>query len=90
MSANAFTLLEADLTCPEVSKKLRIGPDKVRQLIISGELRAKNVASRSASRPRYRITREDLAAFERARAVVPATQQRARRATASRGKSYFG
>lgn len=57
------------LTPPQVAKRLRVSADKVLAWIRSGELRAVNVASPDAKRPRYRVTTEDLAYFENLRAV---------------------
>jgi len=55
------------LTPPQVAKQLGVSPDKVRGWIDKGELYATNVATGSGGRPRYRISEEDLAAFQRAR-----------------------
>ena len=50
-----------------------VSPSKVRDLIASGQLRAINLARDPNGRPRYSISREDIAAFEQAREARPAT-----------------
>ena len=62
---------EQKLTPPEVARLFRVDVHKVLTWIRNGELRAVNVAARLGGRPRYRIDREDLAAFERRRQVQP-------------------
>jgi hypothetical protein len=61
--------------------------------IRTGELRAINLAASRSNRPRYVIDRDDLAAFERARAVVPdageSTTRRLRRRAAGNVKEFF-
>lgn len=60
------------LTPPEVARLFRVSNSKVLTWIRNGELRAVNVATRMGGfRPRYRIDREDIAAFERWRQVIP-------------------
>jgi excisionase family DNA binding protein len=55
------------LTPPKVAKQLGVSPDKILDWIRKGELNATNVATGSGGRPRYRISEEDLSAFQRAR-----------------------
>ena len=57
------------LTPPQVAKRLRVSPDKVLAWIRSSELRAVNVATRDSTRPRYRVTINDLKAFEERRST---------------------
>ena len=57
------------LTPPQVAKQLGVSPDKVLDWIRKGELSATNVAAGSG-RPRYRISAEDLAKFQRTRQNV--------------------
>lgn len=54
-------------------------PETVIAWIRSGELPAVNFARRGASRPRYRIHRDELAAFLRRRTVSPPTKPAPRR-----------
>jgi len=72
------------LTPPELARRWGIGGDKVLTWIRNGELRAINVATRLASRPRYLIDERDVVAFESARAVIAKPtirRQRKRRST---------
>ncbi|MBP7937822.1 MAG: helix-turn-helix domain-containing protein [Phycisphaerae bacterium] len=66
------------LTPPEVARIFRVDAKKVISWIRSGELRAVNVATRIDGRPRYVIDREDIAAFELRRQVVPPAPRRRR------------
>lgn len=53
-------------------RRYGINASKVGQLIKAGELKAVNVALKRSGRPRWRITPEALADFERSRSAVPA------------------
>lgn len=57
------------LTPPAVARRYGVKPERVIAWIRSGELRAINVANRSATRPRFRIDPADLALFEESRRV---------------------
>jgi hypothetical protein len=57
-----------------IATRYGISPDKVLAWIHSGELRAINIAKTRASRPRWVISTDDLAAFERSRECVPHTR----------------
>jgi len=70
---------------PEVAKKLRVSPDKVRAWIERGELAAFNVADRVGGRPRWRIEPEALAEFQRRRASLTNNRRRQRRETEQAG-----
>jgi excisionase family DNA binding protein len=61
------------LTPPEVARLLRVSPEKVYGWIRRGELRAVNVGN--CSRPRYRVSRDNLEAFLAAREVQPPPQR---------------
>jgi hypothetical protein len=50
-----------------VAKRYRVGEDKVRAWIKNGEISAINTADRRCGRPRYVVTPEALAEFERCR-----------------------
>ncbi len=56
------------MTPPAVAKQLAVAAETVIAWIRSGELRGFNVGS-GAHKPRYRISREALAAFIRGRQV---------------------
>jgi excisionase family DNA binding protein len=55
------------LTPPEVAAELRSKASTVIRWVVTGELRAANLARSLAGRPRYRIARADLDAFLAAR-----------------------
>ena len=59
------------LTVADVARRFRVGPDKVRSWIARGELAAVNTASVLCGKPRWVVTPEALAAFERGRAGGP-------------------
>ena len=63
--------LSTGLTTREVARRYRIGEDNVRGLIARGELRAINTAAVLCGRPRWVVTAEQLAEFERRRASGP-------------------
>lgn len=75
------------LTPPELAKRWRIKPDRVLVLIRSGELRAFDVASRGARRPRFRIPPDAIIEFENRRngKVEQAPQRRRRKPTEEPG-----
>jgi excisionase family DNA binding protein len=58
------------LSPPEIADRFGVDPAKVVGWIRKGELRAVNVGN-GPSRPRYRISPADLAAFEAGRAAGP-------------------
>lgn len=69
-------------TPPEVGSRFRVEAAKVRGWIESGQLAAINVATKGATRPRYRISEHALEAFLAGRAVAkpaPAARQRRRK-----------
>ena len=53
------------------AQRLGVSPTKVVGFILSGELKASNMASRRDGRPRYLIDESDIERFERSREVVP-------------------
>jgi excisionase family DNA binding protein len=71
----------AMLTPPQVAKQLGVSPDKVRGWISSGELHATDVAAVGSRRPRNRISKENLAEFQKKRqnATPPPKPPRRRR-----------
>lgn len=72
------------LTVPEIARMLGVNQSKVLAWIAADELRALNVASTRATRPRWRIDPGDLAAFEASRANTSNTTTPATRSTRSR------
>jgi excisionase family DNA binding protein len=74
---------DCGLTPREVAKFLRVSPDRVRQWIQVGELRALNTATSRIGKPRFIILPEHLREFQRRREVspppkpVPRTKRRA-------------
>jgi excisionase family DNA binding protein len=71
--------VSSTLTLPEVAERYGVTVRTTLSWIAQGELKAINVArSRNAMKPRWRITKEALEAFELARTNSP-TQPRKRR-----------
>ena len=73
------------LTPPEVAKQLRCRASQVLTWIRSGQLKAANLSK--GSRPRYRVTPDDLAAFLKSRQPEP-PKARARRAISNKPKRF--
>lgn len=71
------------ITPPQLAREWGIDSDKVLAWIRSGELRAVNAATRPGGVPRYLIDRDDVRAFEAARAVTAPAPSRPRRKRAS-------
>jgi hypothetical protein len=59
------------LTVADVAVRYRVSPDKVRVWIARGELPAVNTAAALCGKPRWVVTPDALAAFERRRAGGP-------------------
>ena len=71
---------EAGYTVADLAVRYRVGEDKVRKWIVSGEIDAVNTASVLCGRPRYVVTAESLEQFERRRKVAtPAPKAQRRR-----------
>ncbi len=70
---------DAYLTPPVVARRYGVSVDKVLAWIHRGELAALNLADRLGGRPRWRISPEALAAFERSRSATPPPAQAPRR-----------
>ena len=85
--ANHITTPEATcrgLTVRDVAERYRVGEDKVRTWIRSGQLRAINTAAAKCAKPRFVIPPDALAEFEQRRsAAQPAKQPRRRRKAAA-------
>jgi transposase len=67
------------LTVRDVAHRYRVGEDKVRTWIASGELAAVNTASAICGRPRWVVLPDHLAAFEQRRSSAPAPMPARRR-----------
>lgn len=78
-------------TVADVARRYRVGEDKVRCWIRKGELVAINTATALCGKPRWVISAESLAAFERRRkGGPPPEQQRPRRRRRQAGEvDYF-
>lgn len=59
------------LTVRDVARRYRVSPDKVRAWIARGELAAINTATVLCGKPRWVVTQDALAAFEKRRAGGP-------------------
>jgi excisionase family DNA binding protein len=77
-----LTGVSRGLTVAEVARRYRVSPDKVRGWIKRGELPAINTADTKCGKPRFVITPEALAEFERSRqaATPPKPVKRRKRA----------
>jgi excisionase family DNA binding protein len=62
---------ERGLTPREVAAYLRISADRVRAMILRGEISAINTAPNRCGKPRYVVLAEHLRAFVAARQVKP-------------------
>ena len=69
------------ITPPELARRYGVHVYKILSFIRSGELAALNLATRRSGRPRWKITPEAIAAFERSRSssAPPARTPRHRR-----------
>ena len=67
------------MTPRELARLLRISPDRVRAMIVAGELGAVNTAPVRCGRPRFVVLRHHLAKWEEGRkAVQPKASKRRR------------
>jgi hypothetical protein len=66
-------------TTADLARRFRVSEDRIRTWIKSGELRALNTSARLCGRPRFIVTPEALAEFERRRGVSPPKPRRRRR-----------
>jgi transposase len=73
----------------DVCRRYKVGIDKVMGWIRRGELKAINVATALCGKPRWVVTPEGLAEFERLRAGGPPKKQRKRRRPDSDYKDYY-
>ncbi len=73
--------IAAGYTVADLAKRYRVSPDKVRAWIRRAELRAVNTADRRCARPRFVVSPEALAEFERGRqaATPPKPAKRKKR-----------
>jgi transposase len=70
------------LTVPDMARRYRMSRDRVRDMIRRGELRAIDTARARCGKPRWVVTPEALAEWERRRAAGPQPRpQRRRRRT---------
>jgi len=67
------------MTPVQVAERYGVSPDKVRSRIASGELQAIDVSTRRGGRPRWVVTPEALAAWERQRVARPTQRPQRRR-----------
>jgi hypothetical protein len=59
------------MTTRELSRFLRVGRDRVRRWIASGQLQAVNLADYPSARAKYVVLPEHLAAFLKGRSAAP-------------------
>ena len=68
---------------PQLAKRFGVKPSKIVRFIRAGELRAIDLAAAGSKRPRFRISPEAVAEFERRRSAAPLPRPiRRRRPTA--------
>ena len=70
MPANPLAAFTRGLVVEDVARRLRVSPDKVRVWIKRGELAAVNTADTVCGKPRFVVTPESLAEFERLRSAA--------------------
>ena len=76
-------------TPPAVARRLGVAPEKVLQLIRTGEIVAHDLATRRGGRPRWRISDEALDAFLESRRSQPTLPRRKMRKPPTAIKQYF-
>jgi excisionase family DNA binding protein len=59
------------MTVPELAHYLRIGQDRIRTMIRSGQLQAIDTSGARCARPRWVVLPHQLAAWEQAHAAAP-------------------
>ena len=64
----------AGLTVRDLARRYRVGEDKIRGWIRCGEMRAVNTATALCGRPRWVVSPDALAEFERRRVSGPIPQ----------------
>ena len=74
-----MTATASYITPPALARQYGVKPDKILRWISLGELTAVNVAERVGGRPRWRISLESIADFERRRAAVKPAKRRRRK-----------
>jgi hypothetical protein len=70
---------ERGYSIADLSRRWKIGSDKIRSFLRRGELIGIKVASDPAGRPQWRITQASVEAFERRRSSAPAPKPARRR-----------
>lgn len=76
-------------TTSDVSKRYRVGEDTVRLWIKTGKLKAINTRDARCGRPRYVVTPEALAEFERSREAATPTAPKPKRQKKTTGTDYY-
>jgi hypothetical protein len=82
-------ILSHGLTVADVARRYRVGEDKVRGWIRRGELSAINTADRRCFRPRFVVTVDALAAFERNRQAATPNAPKPKRKRKTNIIDYF-
>lgn len=59
----------------DLARRWKVGEDKVRAFLRTGELIGVNAAANLSARPQWRITRESIELFERRRSSAPPSKQ---------------
>ena len=77
------------LTVADVARRYRVGEDKVRSWIRSGELSAVNTASALCGKPRWVVLHEALARFEKRRTGSASAKSTRRRTKKTSFIDYY-
>jgi excisionase family DNA binding protein len=80
---------DTGMTVSDVARRLRVGQDKVRAWIARGELLAVNTAANTLGKPRWVITPEAIAEFERKRSGWQPPKRTPRRRRQDDEVDYF-
>lgn len=83
------TDMTSGYTVADLAARYRVGEDKVRAWIKAGELIAINTAAAICAKPRFVVTADALAAFERRRAVGPPPPPKKTRKRKTAHKDYY-
>jgi hypothetical protein len=81
--------LAPGFTVADIAARYRVGPDKVRAWIRSGELAAINTSASLCRRARFVVTAEALERFESRRTVTPPPKQKCRRRSKQEMVDYY-
>jgi hypothetical protein len=95
-SDTTLTALAADtlpagtgFTLADLSRRWRIGGDKIRAFLRKGELVGVNLAGSLSAKPQWRVSPEEVARFEKRRSSAPPAKAAPRRRRREAQIDYF-